>query len=334
MQREPNKRPRSAMALLEELESIHRLHSGETPEQCIWQFMNSAGNGKTIYNFGRRPPGILPIIAGSIGAVILIGAGIVFMQSTDRRAPPLPVAAQTAAQEQVKTPTVVSLPAPIPEKSEFAAHAAKAVFPKPKPFGRALEKANSAPVALKSPVIPHKATGEGDLLENFIKHVEAGNYAVALSLFDSLPPGAASDKMAQILRVRATFALGKLEETRSILDGLVMDDGELFLIKARLLLGRGETVQALQCLEKSIQIKARMIDADALRREYFFYRALCVTRQYEDSPNEDARKNALDGWFEVKNLLRKYPDDAYFRKAVLEMQKMSAAALPLKGKGS
>jgi hypothetical protein len=74
-----------------------------------------------------------------------------------------------------------------------------------------------------------------------------------------------------------------------------------------------------------------MAEEAALRRDYLYYRAVCMTLIYEVTPSEERRKDALDGWFEVKNSLRKYPDHAYFRKAVLEMQRIGNGAVPKKG---
>jgi hypothetical protein len=74
-----------------------------------------------------------------------------------------------------------------------------------------------------------------------------------------------------------------------------------------------------------------MLDAETLHRDYFFYRALCLGRVFDQTPSEENKKSALDAWFEVKNHLRKIPDHSYFKKAVLEMQRIGDARTIGKG---
>lgn len=283
--------------------------------------------------FARHPHMAVRIVAGFIGILIVTGAGFVYMQSHARR---------FASKASVSSRKLEQPQAPIIDSAlaaQFAAIRTTAVpepsapkaLPRKRP-GPAEEKDVSTRQTAKSDTdTPEKPTVTGDPLEVFIKETEAGNYASALRMFDKLPQSAAAEKTARILRLRALYALGKTAEASRSMGGLVMDDGELFMIKARMLIDKGETDQALQCLEKSVQVEARMVEPAALRRDYLYYRAVCMTRQYEESPTEERRKNALDGWFEVKNSLRKYPDHAYFRKAVSEMQRIGSGAPPSKG---
>jgi hypothetical protein len=52
---------------------------------------------------------------------------------------------------------------------------------------------------------------------------------------------------------------------------------------------------------------------------------------FDQTPSEENKKSALDAWFEVKNHLRKIPDHSYFKKAVLEMQRIGDARTIGKG---
>ncbi len=110
-----------------------------------------------------------------------------------------------------------------------------------------------------------------------------------------------------------------------------IDDGEYYLIKAKLSYAAGDAGQALKTLEKSVTIRARMLDAETVHRDYLFYRALCLGRVFDQAPSDDNRKTALDAWFEVKNYLRKIPDHSYFKKAVVEMQRIGDAYVHGKG---
>jgi Serine/threonine protein kinase len=327
MRQEPDKRPGSAAELCVELESIHELHSSETPEQVIRHFLESAAGGKTVYFFRRHAPGPVLIAAGII--VILTGTGAWFATT---RSHSRPRHDRLSAPASLKTPDSALIPrsTAVPNKSAAAAPLSRTP---PRKYAGAKEKKDVYAVDAAKPddKVPDITTLKGDPLDAFIREIEAGNYAGALSMFDKLPSGEAVEKTSQILRLRALCALGKTTEAWQSLGSIAMDDGELFLIKARLLIDKGETEQAMQCLEKSVQVGARMVEAAVLRRDYLYYRAVCMTRAYEESPNEERRKNALDGWFEVKNSLRKYPEHAYFRKAVSEMQRIGNSVSPSKG---
>jgi serine/threonine protein kinase len=335
MRHEPDKRPGSAADLLEELESIHEMHSSETPEQVILHFLKSADDAKTVYFFRRRVPRPVWIAAGIITFLAGSGVWFAFIQSQARRSPPHlltlvktiePSLAQPAQTAQAPENALAPIPGATPKKTS-------APTPPPKTLSRksaAAIKDRGANVQ-QATAPPDKPSIKGDPLEDFTREIEAGNYAGALSMFDKLPSGEAVEKTSQILRLRALCALGKTTEAWQSLGNLAMDDGELFLIKARLLIDKGETAQALQCLEKSVQVGARMVEASSLRRDYLYFRAVCMTRAYEGAPTGERRKDALDGWFEVKNSLRKYPNHAYFRKAVSEMQRIGNGAPPSKG---
>jgi tetratricopeptide (TPR) repeat protein len=274
-------------------------------------------------------PTTVLIAASIIGLLIGTGAGFLYMKLHHRRSP----SGSTASFKPKAPPRPPSsdgvfakgLPA-VPNTAITPGPARKAL-PR-KRAGELKEK----PVSIRDTTkINKKSIDTGNPLEAFTKEAEAGNYASALRIFDNIPQNMASEKTTQILRLRALYALGRTTEASRLLDNLALDDGELFLIKARLLIDKGETGQAMQCLDKSVQVGAQMAEEAALRRDYLYYRAVCMTLIYEVTPSEERRKDALDGWFEVKNSLRKHPDHAYFRRAVLEMQRIGNGPAPSKG---
>ena len=163
------------------------------------------------------------------------------------------------------------------------------------------------------------------------KEAAAGNFAGVLQIFGDLPSPLAADKNAQLLRLRALYQLGKTMETAEVLNGPAIDDGEFYLVKAKFLFGNGATEQALAMLEKSVGMSAHFIESETLHREYFYTRALCLSRLFDQASSEENRKNALDGWFEVKNSMRKFPGHDYYKKAVSEMQRIGTGTVPNKG---
>jgi serine/threonine protein kinase len=327
MQRDPQKRPHTAVLLLKQLESIHHRLTNESPEQTMLRFMTSSGDAKTIYDFRRKLPGVIPLTVAIAGTLIVAGPWFIHRQSQFHDHHPAFV------DKAVSNPRVI----PSDLRYEGASVAPKTKIheiatapPKPVPVKRAgqpLKKIVPAPSSLiKASIVAEKTPSAYDPQEKFIREAEAGNYLAALGSFEALPESAATDAAVRILHVRALVALGRSLEALLALDGMTIDDGELFLAKARLLATQGRAGEALQCVEKSVPAGARMMEPEEFRREYLFCRAQCVTKQYEQSPNEDNRKKALDVWFEVKTACRKHPDSAYFKKAVSEMQKIGADA--------
>jgi len=152
--------------------------------------------------------------------------------------------------------------------------------------------------------------------------VELGDFEKALQIYGKLPPIVAARKSTQLLRTRALYGLGKTMEAEQALNAQVIDDGEYYLIKAKLLARRGDCDQSLPILEKAIAIRTQYLDADVVHRDYLYCRALCQSRLFDRDPSPENRKSALDGWFEVKNAVRRFPRHMYFGEAVSEMQRI------------
>jgi hypothetical protein len=175
------------------------------------------------------------------------------------------------------------------------------------------------------------STGLTDPVEIMAQVATAGNHPGVLRIYRELPPALASGATARILRLRALFALGRTTDVARIFSEPSINDGEFYLLKARYLIDKGEIVDAMQHLDKSMTTGAAQVDGTVLRRDYLYYRAICLSRLFERSPTEEFRRNALDGWFEVKSSLRKNPGHSYFQRAVSEMQKIGSNAQPAKG---
>jgi tetratricopeptide (TPR) repeat protein len=173
--------------------------------------------------------------------------------------------------------------------------------------------------------------GTDNPVEALAKEAELGRFESVLRLFGELPPDVAGENNAQLLRLRALYALGRRTEADDATKNKIIDDGEYYLIKAKLSYDAGSAVEAFKTLEKSLRFRAQILGAETIHREYLFYRALCLGRMFDQAPSEDNRKTALDAWFEVKNYLRKIPDHVYFKKAVVEMQRIGDANTHGKG---
>jgi tetratricopeptide (TPR) repeat protein len=203
---------------------------------------------------------------------------------------------------------------------------AKASAPQP---AHSPEPSASAPVSYLDQM--KVKLGVSDPLEVLGKEADAGNYASALQIFDDLPGESAADPSARLFRLRALFGLGKMARAAEILNGPTIEDGEFYLIKAKLLRDQGKIDPALGLLEKAVAVRARNLDAESLRRDCLFCRAQCMSARFDSAPTETNRNDALDTWFEVKTAVRKYPNHTYYGKAVSEMQRIGKNIVHDKG---
>ena len=325
---DPKKRPRCAEAVLKELERAHRRETLDSPEEVLRGFLRSPLEEKTELVF-RKPLPVRAIITGSAvaAAIAAVCIAVAMPRKPVASLPPSPIT-RAAVKPDVEVKQS-GPPADAPKKPIVA------------PAVKRMPRKTAAAAAQHAPsVIPEKISyleeikarhGTGSPLEALAKEAELGRFESVLRLFGELPPEVAGENNALLLRLRALYALGKRTEADDAAKQRTIDDGEYYLIKAKLSYAAGEAGQALKMLEKSLTVRAQMLDAETVQRDYLFYRAQCLGHMFDQAPSDDNRKNALDAWFEVKNYLRKIPDHSYFKKAVVEMQRIGDAYIHGKG---
>jgi len=321
----PGSRPQCASDLLAELESIHHTLSHESCETALKTFVQKSCDDKTIH-FARTKR--LAPAAAMIGGAAVIAVVVIALVT-------LTFNGKKTTNQTISEPTVSASPevaAPVPVLTMAQRIRAEAAAPSPMPQQKRPPPTVKKPVARQSYLDETKARlGVSDPLEAMAKESEAGKYASVLSLYSDLPPDAMADPASQLFRLRALYALGKTAEFTPILNGASISDGEFYLIKAKSACGQGNTDQSLALLDKALSLKARNLDAEALRRDSMFWRAQCMSRRFDVTPSESNRKEALDSWFEVKNTVRKYPGHEYYKKAVSEMQRIGESSVHDKG---
>jgi hypothetical protein len=326
---DPKKRPRSAASALKELERVHHRETLDPPEEVIRSFLRSPLDVKTELDI-RKPFPVRAMVAAAAVAAAIVTIGVLTLPPPKKH-PPL------TALPAARAPSVTTETAPASPEPNATMRKPTASQPVVK---RTLRKAVAETPRPAPSVIPEKTSyldeikakhGTGDPLEALAKEAELGRYESVLRLCVELPPEAALANNARLLRLRALYALGKRTEAADLVREKTIEDGEYYLIKAKLSYAAGDADQGLKTLEKSVEVHAQMLDAETLHRDYFFYRALCLGRVFDQTPSEENKKSALDAWFEVKNHLRKIPDHSYFKKAVLEMQRIGDARTIGKG---
>jgi serine/threonine protein kinase len=313
---EPAGRPQSASDLLDELESIFFSVSHESCETVLKNFRQSSGKDRTIH-FARKRPLLPPALLGLVLGILCIAAVAVVMVTQKSRGRP---GALPAPKSQFQPPVEPVNPGPRriqPFTQEKAVPVRGEATKKNPPVTAASRKHRSYLDEAKSRL------GISDPLEVLAKEAEDGDPAGVIRIFDDLPADVARDPSAQLFRLRALFALGKTTQAAEILNGeSPINDGEFYLIKAKYACDRGNTDQAIQLLDKAAAVKARNLNAELLRRDCLFWRAVCLTRRFDAQATDANQRDALDGWFEVKNAMRKNTGHEYYRKAISEMQRI------------
>jgi serine/threonine protein kinase len=332
MHLDPKKRPESAAILLDSLNAIYHTLTDETPETAITRFMQSENVKRVVYSFRRRLPVFSIAAAFAVALVIGISIGLMITRSNlgpDAKPTLAPSAAAIVQPVPVAVPnardSVVIAPSLTAKSAIPRTHAEKSITALASKMPAAAQPPRSYLDSLKS------STGLTDPVEIMAQVATAGNHPGVLRIYRELPPALANGATARILRLRALFALGRTTDVARIFSEPSINDGEFYLLKARYLIDKGEIVDAMQHLDKSMTTGAAQVDGTVLRRDYLYYRAICLSRLFERSPTEEFRRNALDGWFEVKSSLRKNPGHSYFQRAVSEMQKIGSNAQPAKG---
>jgi tRNA A-37 threonylcarbamoyl transferase component Bud32 len=327
----PGARPQTAADLLEELEAIHYSASDKTCESTLKHFLQKSSDDKTIHFARTRRLMPLAIIAGATIVAVCAITGVTMALKGKANAP-----AAAAVPHTIPAPA----PAAAPEvQPRMAAPAAAGAVLSTRADKDRSSRAKRAVVTTKEPDI-HRSyldetkarLGVSDPLEAMAKEAEAGKFESALKVYAELPPDAAADPSAQLFRLRSLYALGNTAQVAGILNApSPVNDGEFFLIKAKSACDQGKIDLSLSLLDKALEVKARNLDAEELRRDCLFCRAQCMSRRFDTAPTEPNRKEALDSWFEVKNTVRKYPAHAYYKKAVSEMQRIGESSVHDKG---
>jgi serine/threonine protein kinase len=311
---EPKHRMPSASAVLMEVEHAHRRLALDTPEGVICSYLSSPINEKTV--LAIRKPMPVRLIVCIVMCVITAFAAYTILASLGKRAkkvwapisqaPADAKAGEPAASAREKKPDA----APVSSRTPNPIHPKvnSTVKTTPTKSANAIDKKTDA----ASPAT----------FESFADEVESGSLEKALQLFAKLPPAIAAQQNTQLLRLRALYGLGRTDEVGRIMEARTINDGEYYLIQAKYLVRRGDCDRSLPILDKCITVRARYLDADVVRRDYLYCRALCLSLRFDREPSPENRKAALDGWFEVKNSVRRLPRHRYFNEAVSEMQRV------------
>jgi len=314
MLHDAKKRIANTAVLLKELERLHAKETVESADEIIRSFMLSSLETKTVLAV-KKP--IKTLHLAFVSAVILVLAGTIVFKQMPKKNMAQPFLSTETTGEALPKKTLPLKP--IPESK-----VSKDVL---------VDKLQTHTTTSYLEKMADKY-GIKDPIEILAKEVVAEHYKSAILLFNDMPDKLAKQDAAQILKLRALYGLDKMSDVAKALDTRVVDDGEYYLIQAKYFYRQNDMSRSMTSLEKCLSSKALFLDAESMVREYRYFRALCLSSVFYHDPTDDNRKNALDGWFEVKTILRNFPDHAYYKKAVMEMQSIGKTDERKKGNPS
>ncbi len=325
MQRDIQKRFDSAETLLDELEKIHNSLTKKTPEEIMTLTVADAGSTKLVLAQRKRLPWKLVACTG----LVLIAAAI-----TNRYKAPLlskinSIRKANAPQTFKATSSGSSINQSPPQ---VPADSASKAMPSRLPFAaKQKRESNDKTIPNRPPNQPNKKKlietlsdkyETSDPIAIMTKELGLKNYANVIAIFNSLSLDQAKSNHALLCKMHALEGIGDLSILTSFFQDNTINDGEYFLGKAKFAYRRNDLSACLKSLDQAMKSPHVFIDYDLLKREVYYYMALCATAQFDASPNEQTYKSALDSWWQVRTSLRTDPGNEYMLRANQELQRM------------
>ncbi len=162
-----------------------------------------------------------------------------------------------------------------------------------------------------------------DILELYKTEMGGGNYDQGLKIYDHLSPQQKQNAEVQLLRMRALVVLRRTGDLNRFFSESEINDKEYFFAKGFFYYERGRYKDAMELMKRCRTANANYSDSYELDKRAAFYLALCYTKFFEQDPNEENRRTALDSWFDVKYLYRSDRKDRNFNRAEEEIRRLS-----------
>jgi serine/threonine protein kinase len=323
----PDKRIKSVAEILVRLEKIHAKLSKNKPEDLVEYYISSTLEKSTV-SFKRKSrfktfAAACCAVAAAAGACYYIFVMRPDTLQNTTIAPqdrPVTAAPRTAVAPHAPAPAAVHRPA-LPTVQEFG-------FSLPTKKAQGADGGHAQAGEIKSgqvadmlspgsqnkPLISSLESkyGTRDLLKILAEETAKGNFGTALKVFEALDRESAATVSARLYKLRAVQGLGNKEALDAFFLRPDVPDKEYFLAKAQHLASLKRYAEAADLCDKSRQAQASIGDAQALDLTSSYVKASCLTNNFMVLATEDARKQALESWFEVKYLLRSNQGHPYF----------------------
>jgi serine/threonine protein kinase len=334
MHHDPAKRVSSVVALLDELLSIHSSLTTKSPERIMAEFILDKSDKKNVFASRRRFPlrsaVLLTAIVITVIAVNITGVPAKLKQFskpaisnvTDIIKAVLTNSKNIPAidMDRKKTENTADVKK-IPDSSNIID---SSVLSAHKGTERSVRTAAVKTKRIR-PLLENLKNeyGTDDLSAIMEKALQDKNYSTVLAVYDLMSPEQAKSQNVLIFKLRALSGLGDKVQLAEFLQNTDLNDGEFYLAKAKQAY-KGKNIPGCKLmLEISLTSPHILIDYEILKREVYYYMALCETALFDAGHSEETYKNALDAWWQLKMALRSEPGHIYNKKAASELQRMA-----------
>ncbi|NLD94701.1 MAG: protein kinase [Fibrobacter sp.] len=169
-----------------------------------------------------------------------------------------------------------------------------------------------------------------DILLIILKELQGKNYTEAASLLSNLDATTMQTQRAQVLKARLLEFTDYKQFTIFILSN-TSREAEILIAKARVMLDRNNLESAEQFLESASTSPREIITLEQASNRILYYSALVKSKRFDNYPDENTWKKALEAWYNVKRELRLDPSHDYFKKADEEISRISEKYRAIKG---
>jgi hypothetical protein len=328
------RRIQNATDFLSKLSSIHKSLTPKTPESILTQFMNKSATGKrNVLELRKKLPGgifaLLVVSALLVFSIVRFGSDLktaFFYKEKGTSLSPVAAITSVAVKENSAVLEVNKDELSVMTNTNSRKKASNDFLKKNEKIAQEVQVASTALVKETENNPPDNE----ELIELFLQEVKKRNFVQALDLYSKIPPDDISEKIV-IHQIRALRETGHRKELKEILFSREISDGEVYLEKAKYYIENSEYSSAMQELERCSKTAAANIESGTLRLERLYYTAVCKGKEFDHNPSPAAENAALDSWFELKSELQTSKDHPYYKRADMEMQRITQKWQSLKG---
>jgi serine/threonine protein kinase len=314
MHHDRNIRPQTASVLGEGLATLLKKMTTNSPEEIIASYMEADPSRITVvplHHLSKRAvfSAILLICIGFLGILFTFGIDRTKDKST-----------KVLSVRNPKDSTVRSMADSVSQKSVIfsiseSSQALKIIA----------DVESSKSITYNKRISPlellYQKHATRDLVQIMKNEFNAGNYAKALMVYDSMPRNLSSTTQAIVLKVRV-LAKQNNKSLPAFLETVSTKEAEILIAKARNAWQHGNISASEQFLNLAESSEREFISYENMIQECYYLRALCATSRFDQNSDERNWKKAIEAWYNVKKELRSQPSHDYFKSADSEIARI------------
>ncbi len=352
LQLDKENRYANASILLEELESVHKSLTSDSPEAVLKSYLTNPSSISSVSK-SKRPAWLgLRFLLPAAGALVIGALVAVFFitgpkpaepdRSAQRavqpqpavRTPPPSQTAQAPAQQPLQplSPQTASQPQSTPEqqpKEQPEASTPVAARHSRQPSGR---EAQHAKQALHEPSSAKEPAAGGSPLESLKKKYASGDFVVvgqaalakgqfddAILALDNVPASSPQHEKAFLLLVDAYIQADRLRAAKEKILNEEVNDAQYCLLAGEMYQHMGRNKDAIRNFQTALTKPSKYRNIRDVRNDALYFTAVAYGELYKDDPSIDNRGLAMQSWRVVKSMYGNSPDSPRFKKAVNEL---------------